>query len=54
MTTKYKCKCKKCGSHYTIFKWERFISKHTFVTMFAIEDENDPSKNKEGIAVNHC
>lgn len=52
--TKTICKCKKCGASYILWQWEHFISKFTFTWRFRIEDKNDPSKNKVGIAVNHC
>ena len=54
MTTKTRCKCKTCGQPYLVYSWEHYISKNTFVKMFEIEDQADPSKNKRGIAVTHC
>jgi hypothetical protein len=55
-TNKTKCKCKVCGNYYNLYTREVPLTPNGFtvVKYFFIEDEKDPSKNKQGIAVTHC
>ena len=53
--TKHKCKCRKCGQPYLLYKQDMPVpgTQHSIYTVFTIADLND-KHIRHGIAVSHC